>query len=251
MGARLLHFFLAFSVSVIFVSRVAAQPQVPADDPLPKGAKVRFCVTRPILRLNPQVALLPPRYTDFLAPTMTGGIRRYDLATGRPLDRKGVVGPGTVVVSADGARAAVALAGALTMVDVATSKQILAIQPPEGIVLAGIPGVSLSADGKILAYGARGQFQKPKVVVWDVDKNEAIRIFDPSNFFPVFPTLSQDGQTLCTHGPPMPAPIIKEGGKKQPPEWARTNKIGAARQWDVQSKAQRAATGRDPGRSIS
>src|SRR6478752_4020669 len=132
MPVRLLRLVLLLATPICVVSVVTAQPQDPADDPLPKGAKVRFCVTRPILRLNPQVALLPPRYTDFLAPTMTGGIRRYDLATGRPLDKKGVVGPGTVVVSADGARAAVALAGALTIVDVASSKQIPAVQPPDG-----------------------------------------------------------------------------------------------------------------------
>ena len=80
----------------------AVQQPDPADDPLPVGAKVRFGVTRPILRTNPGVALIPPGYTNFLAPTMTGGIRRHDLGTGRPLDKKGIVGPGQVVVSADG-----------------------------------------------------------------------------------------------------------------------------------------------------
>ena len=72
------------------------------DDPLPKGATVRYGVTRPILRLNPHVGLIPPKYTNFLAPTMTGGIRRYDLSTGRPLDVRGIVTPGQVIVSADG-----------------------------------------------------------------------------------------------------------------------------------------------------
>src|SRR4029079_14597387 len=57
-----------------------------------------------------------------------------------------------------------------------------------------------------------------KVVVWDVDKNEAIRIFDPANVFPVHPTLSQDGATMCTHGWPIRAPVIRDGPQKKEPE---------------------------------
>jgi hypothetical protein len=59
----------------------AAEPES-ANDSLPKGAKIRLGVSRPILRSNPGVALVPPKFTDFLAPTITGGARRYDLATG-------------------------------------------------------------------------------------------------------------------------------------------------------------------------
>src|SRR5262249_32599284 len=125
----------------------------PADDPLPEGAKVRCGVSHPILRTNPTVGLIAPGYTNFLAPTLTGGIRRSDLGTGRPLEKRGVVGPGQVVVSADGKRAAVARPGALAVVNVADGALILALNPPEGVILSGIPGVSLSADGKVLAYG--------------------------------------------------------------------------------------------------
>src|SRR5437016_1475690 len=96
------------------------------------------------------VGLIPPKYTNFLAPTITGGIRRYDLGTGRPLDKNGIVGPGQVVVSADGKRAAVARPGSLNVVEVETGKLLLAVKAPDGVILTGTPGVSLSADGKVL-----------------------------------------------------------------------------------------------------
>src|SRR5438067_1249502 len=77
----------------------AAQPDPPppdpANDPLPPGAKVRFGTSRPVLRANPAVALLPPAFTNFVAPTMAGGVRRYDLGTGRPLRKP--AGPGDLV----------------------------------------------------------------------------------------------------------------------------------------------------------
>ena len=132
-----------------------------ADDPLPPGATQRFGTTRYILRTNPAVGLVPPNYTTMLAPTVTGGIRPYDVKTGRPLDKQGIVGPGQVVVSADGKRAAVARPGALTVVEVANGKLILAVEPPEGILLIGTPGVALSADGNVLAFGA-GQGQQER-----------------------------------------------------------------------------------------
>src|SRR5215472_15222090 len=138
------------------VASLAAQPAPPADDPLPKGAKVRYGVTRPILRTGPQVAILPG-FTNFLAPTMSGGIRRYDLATGRPVQKNGIVGSGQVVASADGKRAAVAYPGAIKVVEVATGKLLLAVKPPEGVLIVGIAGVSLSGDGTLLAYGVRAQ----------------------------------------------------------------------------------------------
>ena len=185
-----------------------APPADPADDPLPRGAKVRFGVTRPIVRKSPAVALLPPAYTTFLAPTMTGGVRRYHLGTGRPLDKAGVVGPGCVVVSADGKRAAVARAGAVTVVDVAAGTEVLAVEPPEGFVLVGTPGVALSADGKVLAYGGQDAKRKGEVVVVDVEKKEVLAQVKTVQIGPAFPTLSRDGKTLATHGPPPPIPRV-------------------------------------------
>src|SRR5262245_4130972 len=105
MTVRLLRLPLAAAALFLSLPIFAAQPEPkpadPADDPLPDGAKVRFGVTRPILRTNPGVAILAPGYTNFLAPTMTGGVRRYDLGTGRPFTKVTkageLVGPGQVV----------------------------------------------------------------------------------------------------------------------------------------------------------
>src|SRR5947208_3646194 len=168
MSLRLQTSAVAGAALLVAVSGFAEAQPDPADDPLPNGALVRFGITRPILRTGPAVGLIPPGYKNFLAPTMTGGAKRYDLSTGRPLEKKGIVGPGQVVVSADGKRAAVARPGALTVVDVADGKQLVAVKAPEGVIISGTPGVALSADGAVLAYGGRGQDAKGEVVVWHV-----------------------------------------------------------------------------------
>ncbi|HEY2911104.1 MAG TPA: hypothetical protein VGI99_12705, partial [Gemmataceae bacterium] len=195
-----------------------ARADDPADDPLPPGAKVRFSVARPILRSNPAVALLPPQYKTFLAPTIAGGIRPYDLGTHRPLVAfNAAVGPGQVIASGDGKRAAVLRPGALTVVEVATRRQILAVKPPAGVLFVGLPGVSLSADGSRLAYGGRAANGKGVAIVWDVDKNELIAELNTIQAAPVFPLLSADGRLLVTHGPPVPPIVIRDPGAPAPP----------------------------------
>src|SRR5262245_12114861 len=137
---RLVRFpFVGVALLVTLFSATAQPPKPkgaadPADDPLPDGAKVRFGISRPILRGSPHVGLIGPKFDDFLAPTRDGVTRRYNLGTGRPLNQ-GPVTFGRVVVSADGKRAAVARPGSLSVLDVATGKQILAVTPPEGLVL--------------------------------------------------------------------------------------------------------------------
>ena len=74
-------FALLGAALLLTVSAAATQPEPPAppdpaDDPLPEGAKTRFGVTRPILRTGPAVAILAPKYEDFLAPTVSNGVRR-------------------------------------------------------------------------------------------------------------------------------------------------------------------------------
>src|SRR5207249_4973005 len=101
----------------------------------------------------------------------------------------------------DPERLAVARPGALTVVDVAGGKQLLAVKAPEGVIISGTPGVALSADGAVLAYGGRGQEGSGHVVVWHVDKNELLAQIETEQAAPVFPTLSLDGRTLVTHGP--------------------------------------------------
>jgi WD40 repeat protein len=240
MSVRLLKLPLIGSALLLALAVCAAQRPNPADDPLPKGAKVRFGVSRPILRKSPAVALLPPDYTNFLAPTMTGGVRRYDLSTGRPLQKGPPIGPGQVVVSADGKRAAVARPGALTVVEVATGKQILAVKAPEGVILVGTPGVSLSADGKVMAYGGRGRDGKGAVVVWGMDNNVALAQVETAQAAPVYPTLSADGKTLVTHGPPAPAPKVAPADPSTPPKApkppeAHPDALRTAQVWEVAS----------------
>jgi WD40 repeat protein len=243
MSRRTLRYATLLALSLGASSLAAAQPDPrapdPADDPLPPGAKVRYGITRPILRTGPGVALLPPGYTNFVAPTMNGGVRQYDLGTGRPLRKAAspdmLISPGQVVASLDGKRAAVARPGTLSVVDVATGKQLLAVQPPEGVIIVGVPGASLSADGKRLAYGGKGKEGKGEVVVWDVDRNEQVARVETVQAAPVYPLLSHDGKTLVTHGPPLPAPRLREQpdpmapAPKVNPDEARTAQV-----WEVE-----------------
>ncbi len=208
----------------------------PADDPLPDGAKQRFGVSRPILRGNPAVGLVPPGYTTLLAPTVTGGVRPYDVKTGRPLEKQEIVGPGQVVVSADGKRAAVAWPGGVAVVDAANGKGILTVVPPDGILLVGTPGVALSADGKVLAYGARGRDRKGAAVVVDVDSNEVRAVVATDSTGVVVPELSRDGKTLVTLGPPLPAPTVtlaQPGVRPTLPPEVRGAKARLAQVWEV------------------
>jgi WD40 repeat protein len=151
---------------------------------------------------------------------MGGGARRYDLGTGRPFNKVTVatdlVGPGVVVVSNDGKRAAVSRAGTLTVVDADTGKQVLAAKPPEGTIIVGTPGASLSGDGKVVAYGVKGREGKGEVVVWNVDKNEMVAQIETDQLAPVYPTLSRDGKFLATHGPPAPALKIAPQSPAEP-----------------------------------
>ncbi len=227
---------LALLAGAALACAAPAYPDPPADlsdEPLPEGAVARCGISRPILRSGPSVGLIPPTYKEFLAPTTNGTVRRYHLGTGRPLDSRGIVGPGTVVVAAEGKRAAVARPGSISVVDVATGKAILAVEPPRGVTLVGTPGVSLSADGAILAYGGRDQDGVGQAVVWHVDRNELIAQVQTAPPEPVFPTLSPDGKTLVTHGPPVPAPTltpVKPAAVKPLPKTDQVSDIGRTAQ---------------------
>lgn len=237
---RNVRWLLLISLFVLAMSKASADPDVePANDPLPDGAKVRFGTTRPILRTAPSVALVPPTFKTFLAPTITGGVRAYDLGTGRPVAKLGpLLSAGRVVVSANGKRAAVARPANLSVVDVATGKTLLVLQSTENALIVGTPGVSLSADGTVLAYCGHGKNGKGWAVVWDLDKNEIITEIETSMAAPIFPTLSADGKTLVTHGPPLPAPKnpIPDGmiptapAPVKPPESSRSAQV-----WEVAS----------------
>lgn len=211
----------------------------PSAEPLPPGATVLYGVIRPILRTNPDVALLPPTYTQFVAPTMSGGVRRYDLKTGQPLQKvlnpAGLVGPGHVVVSGNGKRAAVSRPGSLTVVDTATGKILLPVPTPEGVGFVGMPGASLSADGTLLAFGSRNRNNLGEVFVWHVDRNEMLARFETAMAAPIFPTLSQDGRRLVTHGPPPPPPTLNPAAKRPAAPQATPELIRSAQVWDVEN----------------
>lgn len=242
MTARFVRYLLVGSAPLISLLCAAAQPPNPkdaADDPLPDGAKVRFGVSRPILRGNPHVGPVGPKFNDFLAPTLEGATRRYNLGTGRPLNQ-GPVCPGRVVVSADGKRAAVSRVGTLAVIDVATNKPILAVKPPEGVVLVGIPGAALTSNGSLLAYGGRGRDGRGEVVVWDVDKNALVARVETAQMAPVYPLLAPNGATLVTHGPPMAritAPRAEPGAPPMPPPEPKLDPdiMRTAQVWEVAS----------------
>ena len=120
--------------------------------------------------------------------------------------------------------------------DAATGKGLLAVQPPEGVVIAGTPSAALSADGSVLAYGGRGKNGKGEVVVWSVDKNELLARFETAQAAPVFATLSADGRTLATHGPPPPAPKApaENPPPAAPPPPVPSDLIRKAQVWDVE-----------------
>jgi WD40 repeat protein len=199
----------------------------PGDPSLPVGAAARFGVGRPVLTGGPAVALRPPAYTEFLAPTLTGGVRRYDLTSGRPLDPAGdPVGPGQVVVSADGKRAAIARAGAVTVAEVDKGSRPVTVRRPDGVTVAGTPGIALSADGRVVAFGARTRTDQGAVVVVDVDTNDVRAVVETGQASPAHPALSADGKLLATLGPPPPSPNARpKAAASEPVEGTRTAQV--------------------------
>src|SRR5687767_1606737 len=91
------------------------------DDPLPKGAKARFGSARMVFRAGTEIALLPPDYTTAVTADAMGGLRRFDVATGRPLDKAtGDAFPRVgIAVSANGKRGVAVGPGILSVRDVA------------------------------------------------------------------------------------------------------------------------------------
>ena len=91
----------------------------------------------------------------------------------------------------------------------------------------------------MLAYGGRGQDATGAVVVWDVEEGGPLTGVVTAQPARVFPTLTQDGKTLVTHGPPLPAPTVRDPTPGAPPppmppkldpDVARTAQV-----WEVES----------------
>ena len=188
--------------AVVLVLAVAGGPPARAEgDPLPKGAAARYGVSR--LGVRAWATPAPPAYSAFLVPDPDGGLRAYDVVTGRPVGEgppapKPVAGGGGVVVSADGKRAVAVRPNGLSVRDVATGEAVGEVQVPG--VLQTLPGVStvaLSADGSRLAHGGQGPNGRGEVGVWDVAKAELIGRVPVVGQGPLVPHLSPDGTRLA------------------------------------------------------
>jgi WD40 repeat protein len=206
----------------------------PSGDALPKDAKVRLGGGRMVFRYAPAFSLLPPDFKTILVPDVQGGIRRFDAATGRPLDKHpgDGTGGGQVVVSRDGKRLVVVRSGNLSLRDAVKGDAIQEIKPPPGFTTAfsyNMPSVSLSADGKVLAQGGVGQGKdrKGEVVVWDVEKNELLARVEVLQTGPAVPVLSPDGTILATRGA---QPTFGPGGARPDPDPNRTVQV-----WSVET----------------
>ena len=201
-----------------------------ADDPLPKGAKVRFGSSRMFFRYTPAVAFVPPDYKTFLVRELTGGLRRYEASTGRPLDGGGAETTlgGRVVVSADGKRAT---NGGLTVREVGTGAEIFKLTSPAGFESGTAPD-SISADGKVLAQCGKDKDGKQDLVVLDVDKNQVLARIPLAFTGIAVPTLSADGKVVAIH-----AASISRGGPTPAQPLGDTEHPGRTVQvWDVASK---------------
>lgn len=180
----------------------AADP--PASDPLPKGAKVKLGSEGLQFRSGGRVALLPDGKTLLLPDT--NGFRRFDATTGAPLDKGGAVNSpltgAPVVVSGDGKRALVVFGGSTTVRDSETNKPVQELKPPVNFfaAAAGDATASLSFDGKVLAQGLRGAFDKngkDGLIVWDVGTKDVLFETELAQPGPPIPVLSPDGKLLA------------------------------------------------------
>ena len=99
-------------------------------------------------------------------------------------------------------------------------------------------GVSVSADGRILAFAGKGLDFRGEVVVLDIDQNEVLAQCTTSQAAPVYVTLSRDGKTLVSYGPPMPAPTLTPAPKPkilQEIDPIETDDARTAQVWEVAS----------------
>jgi WD40 repeat protein len=172
-----------------------------ADDgapSLPPGAKLRFGKGHLVFRSG--FTLLPPDYATILAADSGNGLRRFDVATGRPLDApRGQLTTGAMVVSGDGKRLVGLHTGILSVRGVLTGAGIKQLPPPAGFGTtntSNFPPVSFSADGKRLAQGG-SVGAKAAAIVWDVDKAEVLVRIETDLAGIAIPVLAADGKTVA------------------------------------------------------
>ena len=107
-------------------------------------------------------------------------------------------------VSADGKRAVTQHAdNAYLVFEVATGNPVRIVKTP-GSVAVGVTRevypVSLSADGKTLAFDAPGKGPTRDAIVWDVEKDVQLARVTALQNKGVVPLLAPDGKTLATYG---------------------------------------------------
>jgi WD40 repeat protein len=183
--------------------------------------------------------LLPPKFETLLLPRARN-FALHDVATGRvtelpEIDSEDQNVRAILAVSADGKRAVVTSTGsAYLFVEIATGKVLLTVPSR---CIAYQRGVSLSPDGKLLAYCDARQEPLPErkyeAVVWDVDKNaEVMRVAVLQNAG-ASAILSADGKTLATFG------NHQELRPNQPEDTVSPSRI--VQLWDVATGKQRAS----------
>ncbi|MBX9627303.1 MAG: hypothetical protein K2X82_26105, partial [Gemmataceae bacterium] len=200
-----------FGIVLAASAALAADPKTDLyGDPLPEGAIARLGhVGRATTN---DLCLVPPGYTTYLGPAADGGVRRYDLATCRPVGPGSGPGAGKVRVSADGKRALVVrFDGQAAVCDVGTGKVVREL-PPGVQTRPDSDGFSLSADGSRVAWAAGGE-KCGTVKVWDVAKNAAAAEVKVPYNWAFTPILSPDGTTVAVGGQVPHRP----DGKADPP----------------------------------
>lgn len=200
--------FPLFAIALVLVGTVGSRSpraggQEPKSGELPAGAKMRLGGNRLMFRFLPHFTLLPPDYKTLLVPATGGAVRRFDLATGDPLDKPDApaLSGGQVVVSGDGKRFVTVATGIITIRQVATGEAVQQIRPAQRFSTSfttGTPSVSLSHDGKLVAQGGTATGAKGAVVVWDVDTNTLLLHLNLPHNGPTIPVLSPDGQYVAT-----------------------------------------------------
>ena len=200
------HLVAAVLVSIAASSAIAQPDDDPKSpkEPLPEGAVQRFGLTRPILRNNPVIALVAPAYSDFVAPTMTGSVRRYSLETGKPLQKDGIVESGQVAISADGKRAAVGASAASTSSTSPAARSSLPSSPPSASVSSACRRYPYRATGRRRLWLPR---QEQQVDGGRLGRQSQRGTGHPRNR-PARQRQSRscrrDGKLLVTHGTPGP-----------------------------------------------
>jgi WD40 repeat protein len=232
MKLRPLLFALGITCVLVPSAHAADEP------PLPKGAKLRLGDTRFHFRFSPYFHPNPPDFKTLVFHNGKDGLTLFDMETARRTgdeidNRPTGPGRGDFILSGNGKRYAIVRFLSVTVHDIATGAEILKVQrtPTPGAQLAAGPlHVSLSANGKVLAWGGQDKDKQGEVTVWDVDTNQAILEVKSLQSAPAVPVLSPDGKLLAVRGYTLSVPTGPHG-KAKVDDTARIVQV-----WDIAAK---------------